>query len=120
MIIDRYLIVPNIRASEGLQQSWASGRNLNLSIFDTFQNSSFLDRDDADLPLCFEQTVLVWVPLGFVWLLGPWQLLPMCRSKKKKSSFTRIYLTKQVGERVCKGAGRGCSAPKTQHESMFN
>ncbi|XP_015279485.1 PREDICTED: canalicular multispecific organic anion transporter 1 [Gekko japonicus] len=61
-----------------------------------FWNSSFLDRDDADLPLCFEQTVLTWVPLGFVWLFGPWQLLPMCRSKRKKSSVTRIYFTKQA------------------------
>nr|XP_056705308.1 ATP-binding cassette sub-family C member 2 [Euleptes europaea] len=61
-----------------------------------FWNSSLLDRNDADLPLCFEQTVLVWVPLGFVWLFGPWQLLPMCRSKAKKSSVTQVYFTKQA------------------------
>uniref|UniRef100_A0A8C3KST4 ATP binding cassette subfamily C member 2 n=1 Tax=Calidris pygmaea TaxID=425635 RepID=A0A8C3KST4_9CHAR len=34
----------------------------------------------------FQQTVLVWVPLGFFWILAPWQLLPMCRSRTKKSS----------------------------------
>ncbi|ETE66837.1 Canalicular multispecific organic anion transporter 1, partial [Ophiophagus hannah] len=59
-------------------------------------NSSFLDDNDADLPLCFEQTVLVWIPLGFLWLFGPRKLLPMCKSKLKKSSVTRLYLMKQV------------------------
>ncbi|KAM6442960.1 ATP-binding cassette sub-family C member 2 isoform 1-T1 [Liasis olivaceus] len=61
-----------------------------------FWNSSFLDHNDADLPLCFEQTILVWIPLGFLWLFGPWKLLPMCKSKLKKSSVTRLYLMKQV------------------------
>ncbi|XP_070802163.1 ATP-binding cassette sub-family C member 2 [Pituophis catenifer annectens] len=61
-----------------------------------FWNSSFLDNDNADLPLCFEQTVLVWIPLGFLWLFGPWKLLPMCKSKLKKSSVTKLYLIKQV------------------------
>uniref|UniRef100_A0A8C6VN87 MRP2 protein n=1 Tax=Naja naja TaxID=35670 RepID=A0A8C6VN87_NAJNA len=42
------------------------------------------------------QTVLVWIPLGFLWLFGPWKLLPMCKSKLKKSSVTRLYLMKQV------------------------
>ncbi|NXX99006.1 MRP2 protein, partial [Centropus bengalensis] len=53
------------------------------------QNSSFLARPDADLPVCFQQTVLVWVPLGFFWILAPWQLLPMCKSRAKRSSFPR-------------------------------
>nr|XP_020658695.1 canalicular multispecific organic anion transporter 1 isoform X1 [Pogona vitticeps] len=61
-----------------------------------FWNSSFLDRNDADLPLCFEQTVLVWIPLGFLWIFGPWQLLPMFKSRMKKSSVTTVYLFKQV------------------------
>uniref|UniRef100_A0A8D0HEU4 Uncharacterized protein n=1 Tax=Sphenodon punctatus TaxID=8508 RepID=A0A8D0HEU4_SPHPU len=61
-----------------------------------FWNSSLLQRNDADLPLCFEQTVLVWVPLGFLWLFAPWQLLPLFTCKTEKSSFTGIYLTKQV------------------------
>ncbi|XP_039213001.1 canalicular multispecific organic anion transporter 1 isoform X2 [Crotalus tigris] len=61
-----------------------------------FWNSSFLDHNDADLPLCFEQTILVWIPLGFLWLFGPWKLLPMCKSKLKKSSVTRLYVMKQV------------------------
>ncbi|XP_004749563.1 ATP-binding cassette sub-family C member 2 isoform X1 [Mustela putorius furo] len=62
----------------------------------TFWNSSFLDSPEADLPLCFEQTVLVWIPLGFLWLLAPWQLLHVYRSKIKRSPITKLYLTKQV------------------------
>ncbi|KFV53613.1 Canalicular multispecific organic anion transporter 1, partial [Gavia stellata] len=42
-----------------------------------FWNASYLARPDADLPVCFQQPVLVWVPLGFFWILAPWQLLPI-------------------------------------------
>lgn len=62
----------------------------------TFWNSSYLNRTEADLPLCFEQTVLVWIPLGFLWLLAPWQLLHVYKSRTKKSSITKLYITKQV------------------------
>ncbi|XP_037660285.1 canalicular multispecific organic anion transporter 1 isoform X1 [Choloepus didactylus] len=62
----------------------------------TFWNSSFLDSPEADLPLCFEQTVLVWIPLGFLWLLAPWQLLCAYKSRTNKSSVTKHYLAKQV------------------------
>ncbi|KAM6415688.1 ATP-binding cassette sub-family C member 2 [Rhynochetos jubatus] len=61
-----------------------------------FWNASFLARPDADLPVCFQQTVLVWVPLGFFWILAPGQLLPMCKSRAKKSSVTKLYIIKQV------------------------
>ncbi|XP_057885672.1 ATP-binding cassette sub-family C member 2 [Melospiza georgiana] len=60
------------------------------------QNDSYLARPDADLPVCFQQTVLVWIPLGFFWILAPWQLLPMCKSRAKKSSVTKLYIIKQV------------------------
>uniref|UniRef100_A0A8B9QHE4 Canalicular multispecific organic anion transporter 1 n=1 Tax=Apteryx owenii TaxID=8824 RepID=A0A8B9QHE4_APTOW len=43
-----------------------------------------------------QQTVLVWIPIGFLWIFTPWQLLPMCKSKAKKSSLTKLYITKQV------------------------
>ncbi|CAM2117942.1 unnamed protein product [Caretta caretta] len=61
-----------------------------------FWNASLLDVPQPDLPLCFEQTVLVWIPLGFLWLSSPWQLLPMFKPRTKKSSLTKIYLTKQA------------------------
>ncbi|XP_048194448.1 ATP-binding cassette sub-family C member 2 [Perognathus longimembris pacificus] len=62
----------------------------------TFWNSSYLNTPEADLPLCFEQTVLVWIPLGFLWLLAPWQLFHVYRSRTKRSSITKFYLAKQV------------------------
>uniref|UniRef100_A0A8C3LI24 Canalicular multispecific organic anion transporter 1 n=1 Tax=Chrysolophus pictus TaxID=9089 RepID=A0A8C3LI24_CHRPC len=61
-----------------------------------FWNDSFLARSDADLPVCFQQTVLVWIPLGFLWVLAPWQLLPLCKSKSKKSPLTKLYIIKQM------------------------
>ncbi|XP_063818327.1 ATP-binding cassette sub-family C member 2 [Pseudophryne corroboree] len=60
-----------------------------------FWNSSFLDRPDPDLPVCFQQTVLVWIPLIFFWLFAPWQLINWCRSGKAKSPITKLYLAKQ-------------------------
>ncbi|XP_064001683.1 ATP-binding cassette sub-family C member 2 [Pogoniulus pusillus] len=61
-----------------------------------FWNDSYLARPDADLPVCFQQTVLVWVPLGFLWIFAPWQLLRMCKSRTKKSSVTKLYIIKQM------------------------
>ncbi|XP_034367767.1 ATP-binding cassette sub-family C member 2 [Arvicanthis niloticus] len=62
----------------------------------TFWNLSLLESPEANLPLCFEQTVLVWIPLGFLWLLAPWQLYSVYRSRTKRSSITKFYLAKQV------------------------
>uniref|UniRef100_A0A8C2YGG5 ATP binding cassette subfamily C member 2 n=1 Tax=Coturnix japonica TaxID=93934 RepID=A0A8C2YGG5_COTJA len=67
-----------------------------LTVHSCLQNDSYLARPDADLPVCFQQTVLVWIPLGFLWVLAPWQLLPICKSKSKKSSLTKLYIIKQV------------------------
>ncbi|XP_056384893.1 ATP-binding cassette sub-family C member 2-like [Hyla sarda] len=60
-----------------------------------FWNSSLLERSDPDLPICFEQTVLVWIPLIFLWLCAPWQLLNLCKSEKAGSPITKLYLAKQ-------------------------
>ncbi|MEE6486330.1 hypothetical protein FKM82_014574 [Ascaphus truei] len=60
-----------------------------------FWNSSLLERPDPDLPVCFEQTVLIWVPLIFLWLCAPWQLLQLCKPGTVKSPITKLYLAKQ-------------------------
>ncbi|XP_053306512.1 ATP-binding cassette sub-family C member 2 [Spea bombifrons] len=60
-----------------------------------FWNSSLLERPDPDLPVCFEQTVLVWIPLIFFWLCAPWQLLQLCKSRTAKSPITKLYIAKQ-------------------------
>ncbi|NWU95637.1 MRP2 protein, partial [Upupa epops] len=59
-------------------------------------NDSYLTREDADLPVCFQQTVLVWIPMGFLWILAPFHLQAMCTSKTEKSSVTPLYIIKQV------------------------
>ncbi|KAM4636126.1 ATP-binding cassette sub-family C member 2 [Discoglossus pictus] len=61
----------------------------------TFWNSSYLERPDPDLPVCFEQTVLVWIPLIFFWLFAPWQLHHLCKPETIKSPISKLYLTKQ-------------------------
>ncbi|KAM5140785.1 ATP-binding cassette sub-family C member 2-like [Mantella aurantiaca] len=61
-----------------------------------FWNSSFLERPDPDFPVCFEQTVLVWIPLIFFWLFAPWHLQYFFKQGKKKSSISKLYLAKQL------------------------
>lgn len=61
-----------------------------------FWNASYLDREDPDLPVCVEQTVLVWIPLGFLWLCAPRHLVSLCRRTKAKTKhFSKLYLCKQ-------------------------
>ncbi|XP_057704162.1 canalicular multispecific organic anion transporter 1 [Corythoichthys intestinalis] len=61
-----------------------------------FWNSSYLEREDPDLPVCVEQTVLVWIPLGFLWLCAPWHLLAFCRRTKDSRYISKLYLCKQL------------------------
>ncbi|EPQ19682.1 Canalicular multispecific organic anion transporter 1 [Myotis brandtii] len=85
----------------------------------TFWNSSLLDSPEADLPLCFEQTVLVWIPLGFLWLLAPWQLLHVYRSRNKKSSITKLYLAKQLLVLLIQHSRRWCVQKDSWFLSLF-
>uniref|UniRef100_A0A8C5GHS1 ABC-type glutathione-S-conjugate transporter n=1 Tax=Gouania willdenowi TaxID=441366 RepID=A0A8C5GHS1_GOUWI len=52
--------------------------------------------EDPDLPVCVEQTVLVWIPLGFIWLCAPWHLLSLCRRKKVTKHLSKLYICKQL------------------------
>uniref|UniRef100_A0A8C9TJ62 Canalicular multispecific organic anion transporter 1-like n=1 Tax=Scleropages formosus TaxID=113540 RepID=A0A8C9TJ62_SCLFO len=61
----------------------------------TFWNNSYLERPDPDLPECLELTVLVWVPLSFLWAGAPWQLSRLFR-RKAYSHFSKLYICKQV------------------------
>lgn len=62
------------------------------------QNASYLDRADPDLPVCLEQTVLVWIPLGFLWLCAPWHLASIFADKRVNTKhLSKLYLCKQVG-----------------------
>ncbi|MCI4394913.1 hypothetical protein PGIGA_G00174300 [Pangasianodon gigas] len=62
----------------------------------TFWNASFLNSTDPDLPVCVERTVLVWVPLGFLWLCAPLHLARLFKKKAPKTPFSNLYICKQV------------------------
>ncbi|XP_034538656.1 canalicular multispecific organic anion transporter 1 [Notolabrus celidotus] len=63
----------------------------------TFWNTSYVDREDPDLPACVEQTVLVWIPLGFLWLCAPRHLVVLCRRTKGGTKhLSKLYLFKQL------------------------
>ncbi|XP_041065533.1 canalicular multispecific organic anion transporter 1 [Carcharodon carcharias] len=62
----------------------------------TFWNDSYLDRPDPDFPVCLEQTVLVWIPLGFLWICAPWQLPPLFRPRHSRGRYSKLYLVKQA------------------------
>ncbi|XP_067091719.1 canalicular multispecific organic anion transporter 1 [Osmerus mordax] len=61
----------------------------------TFWNASFLEREDPDLPVCLEQTLLVWAPLALLWLCAPCHLAALCRAAAGKH-LSKLYLCKQV------------------------
>ncbi|XP_067858105.1 canalicular multispecific organic anion transporter 1 [Heptranchias perlo] len=62
----------------------------------TFWNASYLDRPDPDFPVCLEQTALVWIPLGFLWICAPWQLSHLFRSRERGAGYSELYLVKQI------------------------
>lgn len=60
-----------------------------------FWNSSFLQREDPDLPVCVERTVLVWLPLAFLWICSPFHFRSFCQ-KSAKAPASALYYCKQV------------------------
>nr|XP_033799380.1 canalicular multispecific organic anion transporter 1 [Geotrypetes seraphini] len=60
-----------------------------------FWNASYLERPDPDLPKCFEQTILVWIPLIFLWLSAPWRLIYLLKHRNRNFSYTKLYPAKQ-------------------------
>ncbi|XP_078462060.1 ATP-binding cassette sub-family C member 2-like [Lampetra planeri] len=61
-----------------------------------FWNDSYLERSQPDLPVCFEQTVLVWVPLGFLWICAPFLLSHLFRHPSKRLPVSGKYAAKQA------------------------
>lgn len=61
------------------------------------QNWSYLDKEDPDLPLCAEQTVLVWIPLGFLWIFASKHLISLFgRCTVENKHLSKLYICKQV------------------------
>ncbi|KAL0177126.1 hypothetical protein M9458_026020, partial [Cirrhinus mrigala] len=57
-------------------------------------NASYLQRPDPDLPICVERTVLVWLPLAFLWLSTPWHFVNFCK-RAAKAPLSKLYICKQ-------------------------
>ncbi|XP_072293747.1 ATP-binding cassette sub-family C member 2 [Eucyclogobius newberryi] len=63
----------------------------------TFWNASYLDSETPDLPVCLEQTVLVWIPLSFLWLCAPLHLVGLCkRTNVNLKYLSKLYICKQL------------------------
>lgn len=61
-----------------------------------FWNASYLEGAEPDLPLCVEQTVLVWIPLGFLWLCAPSHLVHLFKKKNASKHMSKLYICKQL------------------------
>ncbi|XP_065203949.1 multidrug resistance-associated protein 1-like [Planococcus citri] len=55
------------------------------------------DTDDPDLTLCFEKTVLAWVPCAFLWILSPLEIYHLCHSKTSDILFNVYNVSKLIG-----------------------
>lgn len=60
-----------------------------------FWNASYLEGKDPDLPVCVEQTILVWIPLIFLWLSVPSHLPGLCKRVKSRY-ISKLYICKQL------------------------
>ncbi|XP_066550054.1 ATP-binding cassette sub-family C member 2 isoform X2 [Amia ocellicauda] len=77
----------------------------------TFWNLSFMDRADPDLPVCLERTVLVWIPLGFLWLCAPWHIYSLFKKSNSNSHLSKLYVCRQVLVMLCQESVRKRGMP---------
>lgn len=73
------------------------GVSVMLTVVILLQNTtSIWEVEDPDFTICFEKTVLVWVPCIFLWCFSPIEIVYIANSKEKAISWTWIHITKQV------------------------
>ncbi|CAN7994942.1 unnamed protein product, partial [Ixodes hexagonus] len=67
---------------------------------DVFCGSKFWDYNqtwnttDPDLSVCFQDTVLVWVPCGFLWLFAPLETYTLLKSSNRLIPWTALNIAK--------------------------
>lgn len=68
---------------------------------ESFCGSAFWDPElswnrnaNPDLTTCFQDTVMLWVPCGLLWLCAPFEFLSMAKSKRKRRPWTLLTITK--------------------------
>ncbi|KAK8748985.1 hypothetical protein OTU49_015624, partial [Cherax quadricarinatus] len=76
------------------------GKMTEEGVLDQFCNSTFWDlnitwnSNDPDFTLCFEQTVLVWVPCGFLFLFAPLEIFYLRQSMDRLVPWTLLNICK--------------------------
>ena len=79
--------------------------NMLLFLFLAFHISFFFLQDlnqtwnteTPDFPECFHQTVLVWVPCGFMWLFAPFEIYQIITNKDENIPWSLVNISKTVG-----------------------
>lgn len=57
---------------------------------------NWTEEKTPDLTLCFQDTVLLWVPCAFLWLCAPFEAHAMNKSGKRRLPWTALNVTKVV------------------------
>uniref|UniRef100_A0A0P4Y794 ABC-type glutathione-S-conjugate transporter n=1 Tax=Daphnia magna TaxID=35525 RepID=A0A0P4Y794_9CRUS len=78
------------------------GENETISPLDSFCGSTFWDLDqtwytnDPNFTECFHQTVLYWIPCGFIWLFAPYETYQILYSNTRYIPWSFINISKMV------------------------
>ncbi|XP_059352167.1 multidrug resistance-associated protein 1-like isoform X3 [Daphnia carinata] len=78
------------------------GENETTSPLDSFCGSTFWDLDqtwntnDPNFTECFHQTVLYWIPCGFIWLFAPYETYQILYSNTRYIPWSFINISKMV------------------------
>ncbi|XP_050541854.1 multidrug resistance-associated protein 1 isoform X1 [Daktulosphaira vitifoliae] len=76
---------------------------MEITDFDRFCGSPFWDYNlswnttNPDLTLCFEKTILVWMPCLFLWVFSPLEVFYLVHSKFRDIPWNWLNLSKMVG-----------------------
>uniref|UniRef100_UPI00358FC12E ATP-binding cassette sub-family C member 2-like n=1 Tax=Myxine glutinosa TaxID=7769 RepID=UPI00358FC12E len=63
----------------------------------SFWNASLWDRPNPALTICFEQTVLTWPPIAFLWLCSPFLITSLARRLSPRNDcFSCHYMLRQI------------------------
>nr|QST14986.1 ABCC1-2 protein [Diaphanosoma celebensis] len=52
--------------------------------------------DLPDFPECFHQTILVWIPCGFIWLFAPFEIYKIINNKEHNVPWTYVNISKTI------------------------
>uniref|UniRef100_T1JBH2 Uncharacterized protein n=1 Tax=Strigamia maritima TaxID=126957 RepID=T1JBH2_STRMM len=71
-----------------------SGNVLPVSILAIPDDDIVWNTTNPDFPECFQKTVLVWIPCGFLWLFAPLQIFMLIKSTSTSIPWTGLNISK--------------------------